>query len=582
MMDDRWTRRSVIRASAQGALVLAAGAAAQGRGTAAASSPQRLCVTDFGAVGDGHNDDRDAIQQALSAAVAAGPGSRVVFDSGGVYRLGPRDEAYGALLLEGAQDVTLCGQGATLLAHPTNRILALYDCRDILVRDFVLDFDPLPFTQAELLEVDAAGGQVRFRVADGFSDPIEAGSEQYRDSKFSDCVFLDQTNRRFTHDWLRLAEVRRQRNRIFQAKFHGAEQHVANRLSAIRPGDFVGIKMLYPAARMKRTDAGRFVATGVANINIAFSSRVRLERIISYAAPNMTFNAHGSEDIRLDGCAVRRRPGTNRLIAGNSDGCHLKSLTSMPRVIDCEFEALMDDSIHIKISSNHVVEVRGRELRLTHGDIAYNDVVIQPGQELSLFDWERRRHMSYAVVEDVRRVRYREVWVTLDRQISGLSPGALAFPRPVSDAEVRRCRFGTQLKTAVLLRPPGLVRDCAFDGIAYGIHAFFNDRIEGPVPFGTRVQHCEFLNPSIAGIALSIPHRQSVPPGNHALLTEDCRFVLGDDRGRVLVARNQTGITLRRLTVQIPDQRRLEELLSLTGCTDVIQEQVRLEKANRG
>ncbi len=238
----------------------------------------------------------------------------------------------------------------------------------------------------------------------------------------------------------------------------------------------------------------------------------------------------------------------------------------------------MDDSIHIKISSNHVAEVRGRDLRLTHGDIAYNDVVIQPGQELSLFDWDRRRHLSYAVVEDVRRVRYREVWVTLDRKIPGLSPGALAFPRPVRDAEVQRCRFGTQLKTAILLRPPGSVRDCGFAGVAYGVHAFLNDRIEGPVPFGTRVEHCEFLRPSIAGIALSIPSRQSVPHGSHALVAEDCCFVMAGGQGRVLVARNQTGITLRRLTVEIQDGRRPEELLLLAGCADVVQEQVVFEE----
>jgi hypothetical protein len=576
MMAKRWTRRRMIRSSMQGAIVLAGGVTGMGHGIASASAPDSkyLSVTCFGAAGDGRTDDRDAIQRAICAAVAEGPGSRVVFEPGRIYRLGARDEAYGALLVEGARGVTLCGQGATLLAHPSNRILAMYDCRDMVVRDFVLDFDPLPFTQAEMLEIDSRQGSVRFRVAPGFADPIEAGSDQYRDFKSSDCVFLDGATGRFTHGWLRLSEVRRQKHRIFEARFHGSREHVTRRLSAVRPGDFVGIKMLQPPAQLKRADAGRYIATGVASINIAFSWGVRLERIVSYAAPNMTFNAHGSEDITLDGCAVRRRPGSDRLIAGNSDGCHLKSLTLMPRVVDCEFEALMDDSIHIKISANHVAEVRGRDVRLTHGDIAYNDVVIQPGQELSLFDGDQRRHLSYAVVEDVRRVRYREVWATLDRQVPGLAPGVLAFPRPVRDAEVQRCRFGTQLKTAVLLRPPGSVRDCRFDGVAYGVHAFLNDRIEGPVSFGTCVEHCEFLRPSIAGIALSIPSRQSVPPGSHALVAEDCRFVMAGGQGRVLVARNQTGLTMRRLTVEIQDGRRPEELLLLAGCAEVVREQV--------
>ena len=68
----------------------------------------------------------------------------------------------------------------------------------------------------------------------------------------------------------------------------------------------------------------------------------------------MTSNAHGSEALVLDHCAAVRKSGTDRLVAGRSDGCHLKSLTIMPRILSCRFEALMDDSIDVKISAEKV------------------------------------------------------------------------------------------------------------------------------------------------------------------------------------------------------------------------------------
>ena len=529
-------------------------------------------VRDFGARGDGRTDDRAALQEAIHAAVEAGPGNRVVLEAEKVYRLGPQVEAFGMLLVEEAEGLTIEGNGATLLAHPSCRILAVFGSKNVAVCDLVLDYDPLPYTQATLTEVDPELGRVRFRVMPGYDEPVAGGSEKYRDFKSSDCVFIDGETGRFTHSWLRLAGIDRQANGSFTARFHGGEAHVRRQLRRTKVGDTIAIKMLYPNGEVLRRPDGRYVANGTANVNIAFSKNVLCRNITSYAAPGMTFNAHGSEGVRLEDCSVIRRPGTDRLIAGCSDGAHLKSLTVMPHICRCRFEALMDDSINIKVSSNVVREIDGRRLLLAHGDIAYNDVVLGAGDEVSLVSWAEKRHLGFATIVEMERIGYRSVRVLLDCDIPGLAVDDLVFLRPKTEAIVEDCHFGTQLKTALLVRPACRVDHCRFDDVAYGVHAFLADRIEGPVPLGIRVTDCEFVGPTVAGIAYSVPHSAVIPPGRRAVTAEGCRFVLTEGSGPAVNARNARGVVLKNLEISYGPERSTEEVVNLPGCEEVERE----------
>ncbi len=498
-----------------------------------------------------------------------------------VYRLGPQAEAFGMLLVEGAEGLAIEGNGATLLAHPSCRILALFGSKNVIVCDLVLDYDPLPYTQAIMTEVDSELGRVRFRVMPGYDEPVVDGSEKYRDFKSSDCVFIDGESGKFTHSWLRLASIDRQAASLFEACFHGGEAHVRRQLRRTKAGDTIAIKMLYPSGEVLRRPDGRYVANGTANVNIAFSENVLCRNITSYAAPGMTFNAHGSEGVRLEDCSVIRRPGTDRLIAGCSDGAHLKSLTVMPQIRRCRFEALMDDSINIKVSSNVVREIDGRRLRLAHGDIAYNDVVLDAGDEVSLVSWAEKRHLGFATIREVERIGYRSVRVLLDRDVPGLALDDLVFLRPKTEAMVEDCRFGTQLKTALLVRPACRVNRCRFDDVAYGVHAFLADRIEGPAPFGIRVTDCEFVGSTVAGIAYSVPRLAVIPPGKRAVTVDGCRFVLTEGSGPAVNARNARGVVLKNLEISHGPDRLAEEVVNLPGCAEVEKEGIRVLESSR-
>jgi hypothetical protein len=527
-------------------------------------------VVDFGATGDGRTDDRAAIQKAIDAAVAGDRGATVQFEADKVYRLDRHERAFGMLIVSGAQGLTLDGNGATLLSHPSSRILAIHDSKKIRALNFTLDYAPLPYTQGRMHVVSPENGFIEFKPDEGYAAPVLGDSTVYRDFKTSDCVFI-RSDRRFTHSWLRLSQITEPEPGVFRCRFHGGPKHVGRQLKRTSANDFIAIKMLFPQGQIMRAPDGRHIATTSGSINIGFCHDVVLDGITSYAAPNMTFNAHGSEAITVRNCVVMRKPGTDRLIAGQSDGCHLKCLTIMPKILNCRFEALMDDSIAVRVSGEIVKRKEGKRVLLQHGDIVYNDCVIKPGDELELYDTLNKKHLGFSTVVAVERVAYRKVWVTLEQDAVGLNEGDRVYLKPVTPAEVKGVKFGTQLKTAISKLPPGIVAECTFEDTSYGVHAFTSASWPSSgMPREIRVRDCTFLNCTVAALAWSTPAILASPPAAFSLRVENCRFTLDKKKGRLLSAGNaRSTISFKNCRVNIKDGRSLEQVMHTRNCSTV-------------
>jgi hypothetical protein len=157
-------------------------------------------VADFGAVGDGTTDDGPAIREAIGRAVEADGPATVRFEPK-TYRVAPRYDRWCAFAIEDARGVTLDGQGATLVLHPDNRALLIYRSQGIAVRNFTVDFDPLPFTQGDVTAVDRERKEIHVRIHDGFPLP-DGGIGRHG-------AFIEAGRRRYTHKWSYLGAVRR-------------------------------------------------------------------------------------------------------------------------------------------------------------------------------------------------------------------------------------------------------------------------------------------------------------------------------------------------------------------------------------
>ncbi len=87
-------------------------------------------------------------------------------DSAGTYRL-----PEGGIVLRDLHDVEIDGTGVTLIATDLkSSALKLANCRNVKLKGFTIDYDPLPFTQGTITAVDAKARTVDFETHEGYHE----------------------------------------------------------------------------------------------------------------------------------------------------------------------------------------------------------------------------------------------------------------------------------------------------------------------------------------------------------------------------------------------------------------------------
>ena len=74
--------------------------------------------------------------------------------------------------ITGLKDVTIDGNGATLLMSRKDHIFKIEDCTNFTIRNLTLDFDPMIFTQVKITRVSADGRTIEFEVEKGYPDLV--------------------------------------------------------------------------------------------------------------------------------------------------------------------------------------------------------------------------------------------------------------------------------------------------------------------------------------------------------------------------------------------------------------------------
>jgi len=461
-------------------------------------------VADYGAVGDGRTDDGPAIRKAVAAAEAAAPGARVVFEKRR-YRLGKADVDC-HIALKGVKGLTIEGNGAELINTPWNNIVKLEACEDVIVRGFLIDCDPLPFTQGTVTEVDAETGSFLLRIHEGYDNPVEV----YRrigktDPNWGWGVCMDPEERKrkpaaIMH--LYIKDVTEAKDGQLRVQLRDDYRKHAGELV---PGDRFVITIKYGGHG--------------ASFNVSRSRDCRLENNTIYTAKyGMTHSLSDNRGrIHAKGVNITFKPGSDRLISTPKDGFHCKHNAVGPIIEDGLYEGMLDDAINISVCPYWVREDLGSNRYLV-AELGFSPRV---GDTLMAYR-PKPGNITYGLV--VKSVEpqptpkgKRGKWniITLSKPILdlGLHQGGNLFPggpeklaftglynidASGKDYIVRNNVFGAQRRHALLARCSGglfesnLVDGVGGHGVSLGneIGSFY----EGPLPADTVIRNNTFRN----------------------------------------------------------------------------------------
>jgi hypothetical protein len=348
-------------------------------------------VRDYGAVPNDGVNDFAAIQSAIKALGSGGAELRFepgVYeaDPGGGDDYSPNEPP--VMMFQSLENVTVDGRGAfILIRRPSIGFSEVRNSTNIIVRNFTIDYDPLPFSQGTVTAVDVAAGSIDVQTDPGFPD-------------LDDPLFTAYGS------WGMLKDP------LIPGKLKDGAPNVLFRSSCEKTGDnLFRIVLTQPFheylevgdryAQISRAAGGCQYFGGCDNITF--------DRITFHAVPGSLFV--GSDTSRLNVLNCRGKLKDDRLLVSGADGVHCQAARIGPWVEGCEFEGLSDDCLNIYSLPFYVMEVLGpKTLRVTRPER------IEAGDPLVFF-----RPQTGEILAETEVVSLKKDVVTLNVEVTGLN-----------------------------------------------------------------------------------------------------------------------------------------------------------------
>lgn len=366
----------------------------------AANGSSTMRLEDFGAVGDDRTDCTEAFRRALAAArQSEGPDEIVLGE--GRYRLGGVGKDCAVIEIQDMEDLVIRGEGRktqVIITNPRQYAFWTHRCKNVLYRDFTIDYDPLPFTQGRIVAIDVNTGTFDLSLQPGFPD---LGESYFRDSPdFWGMVFepeqrqlkTDVIDHIFLRDWERV-EGRTWRLQV--------KEGFRDALCQLETGDrFVQM------ARYHGSTVGFNQCEGGG-----------VENMIMHASVSLAVAIVKSQGVSVRGLRVEYLPGSERLLASNGDGVHCQNNRRGPIIEDCLFEGLGDDAINI-----YGLPLLVREVRASDRIVVTGDSPLRRGDQLQIMDPRDGRIVAEVEAVSVEQ-KGEEAEIVLSRAVEGMRAG---------------------------------------------------------------------------------------------------------------------------------------------------------------
>lgn len=311
------------------------------------------------------------IQSALDEAIRSG--QKQVDIPPGHYRF-PQ-----GLHIRNARNLEVNGQNSTFWLEKHG--VKLENCEKVRLRNLIIDTDPVPFMQGEVVAIDTNARTVDVELDPRFLTPATAGAD----------------SRGFYH----LTYFSPDGERVIPMQWDGVTQWQSLGGSRYRAAKFLNNRLftkpdpehpVYPGCRVAFS-----VESETYGIQLIRSAGCVMEDVHVYSCYAYAFfEKLGDGGHQYRRCLIGRRPGTGRLLANARDGLHSYLVRQGPLIEDCDFSRAMDDLIAVHGFFSMAVDWQpdGRSFTL----VTPFEPDVSEGSPLTFFDFLNGRILGQAAV----------------------------------------------------------------------------------------------------------------------------------------------------------------------------------------
>jgi hypothetical protein len=322
-----------------------------------------LNVKDFGAIPDDGLDDRAAVAAAIAEARSLAGPVQIDFNPG-TYDFTPSLADFSAtpnnaaVLLQNCTNLVLDGHDADILIHRQDvAFVWVRYSTNLIIRNFSVDYDPLPFSQGTVQSVDTSNGSFIFALQDGFPVP----DDPFFKSCYSWGMLKDSTHpgrlKAKCPSFFRYSDVSSAGSNLYRIA-------------------------LTTVAQISNFSTGEVFVINGRSGSIAYyqnSENITFDHLTAYACPSSLFI--GSQTSLLNVLNCKGQLKGSRLIVSGADGVHCQAARIGPWVENCDFEGLSDDCLNIYGLPTYILSQNSSTQLTVHAQSP-----IRPGDRLVFFN----------------------------------------------------------------------------------------------------------------------------------------------------------------------------------------------------
>lgn len=347
------------------------------------------------------------------------------------------------LLIEEQHGLTIDGQGATLMFHGKQTMIALIHSTDVTLQHLHIDCERPGGSEMMVLRSDADGTVLRFH-RDARYDIDARGRLHLIGEGW-------QTNRPHCIEWMRADD-----RFVYSGVWNTC---VSSPATEVEPG----------VVRFATPADFRATVGDVLTVRDIIRDQVG---ILNLESRGTTFRdlqvhyMHGlgilsqySRDVTMDHVDCMPREGSGRILASSADFMHFSGCSGKVSVLGCRFSGAQDDPINIHGTNLRAICAEGEQtlrLRFMHGQ-TYGMNAFWEGDTVAFVHAATMQRYRQAVVQGVERLSPREVLITLDQPL----PADIIWDSDVvenltctPEVEIRSCHFTHTSTRGTLVTTP--------------------------------------------------------------------------------------------------------------------------------